>query len=276
MVELRRTFDRSASDYDAIRPSYPAELFDEIVSTSAIPPEGRILEVGCGTGQATLPFAARGYAMLCLDIGAKLAAIAAQRCAPYPQVSFEIIPFEEWQPEGRAFDLLISATAFHWVPPEIGYPKAAQVLKDAGYIALFWNYHPEPYTGFFERVQSVYQRVVPEWPSPRTGAVEERIKAIETTINGTGLFTPAQIKRYEWSLDYTTAEYVRLLNTYSPHLSLPEERRKRLCQEIGELIESEFHGIVTKPYLTVLYMAQRAKDAGYATRSAGALKESSI
>jgi SAM-dependent methyltransferase len=261
MVELRRTFDRSASDYEAIRPGYPAELFEDIVNASAVPPGGRILEVGCGTGQATLPFAARGYAMLCLDIGEKLVAVAKQKCAPYPQVSFEITSFEEWPPEGRAFDLLISATAFHWIPPEIGYPKAAQALKEAGHLALFWNYHPEPMTGFFEAVQPIYRRLTPEWPAPQAGMLEERIKGIEATINSTGLFTPAQIKRYRWRVEYTTAEYLRLLNTYSPHLSLPEERRQRLYQEIGELIESEFHGVVERSYLTVLYMAQRSKES---------------
>ncbi|MBI2952658.1 methyltransferase domain-containing protein, partial [bacterium] len=83
---LRTVFDQAALDYDAVRPGYPEELIEDVVAISLIPKGGRILEVGCGTGQATLPFARRGYSMLCLDIGKNLAAIAAQKCCQYPQV----------------------------------------------------------------------------------------------------------------------------------------------------------------------------------------------
>jgi SAM-dependent methyltransferase len=57
---LRATFDRVAPLYDEARPTYPEELFDDVVSLSGIPPGGRILEIGCGTGQATVLFARRG------------------------------------------------------------------------------------------------------------------------------------------------------------------------------------------------------------------------
>src|SRR5919112_1646158 len=65
---LRRTFDEAASLYDEVRPGYPEDLFDDIVSLSGIRPAGRILEIGCGTGQATVPFARRGYRILCINL----------------------------------------------------------------------------------------------------------------------------------------------------------------------------------------------------------------
>lgn len=255
---LRTVFDQAALDYDAVRPGYPQELIEDIISISSIPRGGRILEVGCGTGQATLPFARREYSMLCLDIGRQLAAIAAQKCCQYLQVKIQIISFEDWQAEENTFDLVMSATAFHWIPPEVGYPKVARVLKSSGYIALFTNYHPTPFTGFFESVQKVYQRIVPEWGNPNDAPpIEERIKSNEAYINGTGLFEKAQIKTYAWTRDYRTEEYIKLLNTYSPHLSLEENRRSLLYGEIAELIEKEFGGVVTRPYLSVLYIARK-------------------
>jgi ubiquinone/menaquinone biosynthesis C-methylase UbiE len=57
---LRSTFDRTALLYDKVRPGYPEELFEDVVSLSGVPAGGRVLEVGCGTGQATLPLARRG------------------------------------------------------------------------------------------------------------------------------------------------------------------------------------------------------------------------
>ncbi len=62
---------------------------------------------------------------------------------------------------------------------------------------------------------------------------------------------------YPWKQTYTTYEYLRLINTYSGHLRLAEDRRRALYQAIAELIEKRFGGKVEKPYLSVLYMAKK-------------------
>jgi SAM-dependent methyltransferase len=84
-ISFRTSFNQVADDYHAVRPSYPPSLIKDVVSLAAIPSAGRILEIGCGTGQATIPFAERGYHMVCLDIGPALAALAEQKCRPYPE-----------------------------------------------------------------------------------------------------------------------------------------------------------------------------------------------
>lgn len=257
-------FNQTPQDYDAVRPSYPTELIEDVIALSAIPERASILEIGCGTGQATILFARRGaadtggYAMLCLDIGKDLAAIAAHKCDPYPNVTIQIASFEDWQPKGQTFDLAISATAFHWIPAQTGYTKIAQILKPRGSMALFWNRHPTPFTGFAVRVQQVYQRVVPEWGDPgKRPSTNEWIRARETSINKSGLFEPVLVKQYPWAKAYSTESYLRLLNTYSDHLALDERKRQKLFEGIGELIEREYGGIITRPYLSVLYIAQK-------------------
>ena len=258
---LRAIFDQAALDYDAVRPGYPEELIEDVISISSIPEGGRLLEIGCGTGQATLPFAKRGYSILCLDIGKELAAIAAQKCRPYPQVKIEIASFEEWEAEGNTFDLVMSATAFHWIPPEIGYPKSAKVLKDMGSIAIFSNSHPTPYTGFFKSGHKVYQKIVPEWKNPSDAPpMEESINSKETYINSMGFFERVQVRTYAWTRGFTTADYIKLLNTFSDHRSLEEGRRSRLFNEIAELIETEFEGIVNRPYFSLLFIARKKSE----------------
>ena len=259
----RRTiFDQVARDYDEVRPGYPTALIDDIIVMSALPEDGKILEIGCGTGQATLPFAERGYALVCLDIGAELAAIARAKCQPYPNVRIDTVAFESWAPEEQAFDLVISATAFHWIPPEIGYPKVAQMLKPSGCMAIFANLHPTPHTGFFQEVQKVYRRVLPEWRDPSSAPpTEERIRATEAPIKHTGLFDKVLVQRYPWSQDYTREQYLKLLNTYADHQGLEEDRRLRLFRGIGEVIDHEFGGKITRPYLAVLYLAQKKVEA---------------
>src|ERR671933_1014886 len=109
---LRITFNEVAELYDQVRPGYPEALFDAVVQLSGIPAQGRILEIGCGTGQATVPFARRGYRILCVELGENLASVARRRLAAYPQVEVRTGAFEDWPEERSAFDLAVSAEAF--------------------------------------------------------------------------------------------------------------------------------------------------------------------
>jgi SAM-dependent methyltransferase len=227
LSDRRLTFNEVALSYDAVRPTYPQALIEDVLAISSMPARGWILEVGCGSGQATLPFARRGYQMTCLDIGSDLLKLAAQKCQDFPSVNFFCTSFEEWQPGEERFDLLLSATAFHWIPPEIGYPKAVRVLKHTGSIALVWNYSPRPLTGFFLDVQALYRQFLPHWPDPHSVlSLDEDIQGTEKEIQKTGLFEPVMVKKYPWTKDYATDEYLTLLNTYSDHYTLEDEIKK--------------------------------------------------
>ena len=175
-----------------------------------------------------------------------------------------MISFEDWTAEPDEFDLVISATAFHWIPPELGYPKAARVLKDSGALAIFGNEHPAQPEAFFTEVQEIYQKVVPEWGPPLTNQiiearVEAKIASTVAAINTTKLFEPVTVNTYAWSQDYTTTTYIRLLNTYSDHRNLEEHKRTQLFQEIAALIEKEYGGVVTKHYLSILNFAKNTR-----------------
>lgn len=260
---LRSSFDSAASDYDAARPGYPEALIEDVIALSQLPADGRILEVGCGTGQATLPFARRGYRMLCLDIGAEMLALAQRNLRDYPGVHFIRTPFERWPTRIGKFDLVISATAFHWIPREIGYPKAALTLRPGGALAVFANWHPRPFDGFFTAVQPIYQRYAPEMADPRPQvSTEQDIQADAEDIRATGLFETVEIRTYAWQATYTTAEYMRLLNTYSNHRTLDPARREPLYRAIAALINEQFAGRVERPYLSVLFLAQKASVGG--------------
>ncbi len=255
---LRETFNSAARDYDAIRPGYPDDLIEDVVALSGIPENGQALEIGCGTGQATLPLARRGYHILCLDIGRDMLAIAREKMRDFPEVRFQNISFEEWPAGVGEFDLVYSATAFHWIPREIGYRKSALALKPGGALAVFTNMHPTPPTDFFREVQPIYKRIVPEWEGPddrpSTGA---EINTVAEYMESTRIFSQVIVRTYPWSQTYTTSEYLRLLNTYSGHLRLEEGRRRALYQSIASLIERWYGGKVERPYLSVLYVGKK-------------------
>src|SRR5918912_2954256 len=94
---LRATFEEVPELYDRARPLYPAELFDDLVSYAGLEPGSRVLEIGCGTGQATLPLAERGFEVVCVELGAGLAAVARRKLAGFPRLEVVNAVFEEWE-----------------------------------------------------------------------------------------------------------------------------------------------------------------------------------
>jgi len=261
-LHLRTTFDGDALLYDEVRPGYPDALFDAVVSLSGIPEAGRILEIGCGTGQATVPLARRGYSVLCVELGENLAAVARRNLEAYPLAEVQVGDFEKWPLEAEAFDLAVSATAFHWLDPSVAYRKVARALTPGGAIALFWNehVHSDASGDFFEAAQEVYERETPEIVKPedhkglpRPDEVHDRSGEIE----GTGLFGGVITRKYRWDASYDAAGYVRVLSTYSGHRSLSDASRERLFRGISDLIEGRFGGRIVKGYLTTLYVAHR-------------------
>ena len=251
---IKYTFNKNAEIYNEIRPGYPEELIRDIIEISQIPQSGKIIEVGCGTGQATIQFAKNNFNMICIDIGENLTKIAKKNCEDYPKVQIKTASFENIIIEENTFDLLISATAFHWIPPELGYPKAAKILNNNGSIAIFRNNHPKPYTDFFEEVQTIYNEVVPEWNVAKKIAKK---KSIPELIKETNLFQEVVKKEYRWEKRYRAEEYIKLLNTYSDHIDLEDSKKKKLYKDIYNLIVKNYNGSVIRPYISVLFMAKK-------------------
>ena len=248
--DLQDTFNRVASLYAEIRPGYPDALIRDVIALSRIGGGGRILEVGCGTGQATQPFAEHGYEMICLDVGPDLIEIAKKRLRQFQNVRFELCRFEDWKHE-YPFDLLICGTAFRWINRQVRYIKAAEVLRTEGAIAIFSNQHVRHTEGFFLKVQKIYKEHAPELhtDSHHPSLTRSAPPALEP---GVKYFSEPLVRSYPWSQNYSSEEYVKLLNTYSDHIPLQDERRKSLFDGIRGLIDSQYGGVITKHYNSVL------------------------
>lgn len=254
--EHSQSFNRVADLYDAHRPDYPEALIESAIALAGLPPGGRILEIGSGTGKATAPFARRGFSILCLEPGHNLAAVAARKFEGYPDVTFETTRFEDWPERPGEFDLVMSAQAFHWVPKEIGYAKAARALKPGGHLALFWNRYPDQQGEIFDDLKRVYQERAPELVGPTVGWESVSQQTVDE-ITASGHFGPVQVRKFPWSARYDTRQYLGLLNTYSDHLGLLEATRAGLFEGVAEVIRRH-GGYIEKPYVAVLYIAPKA------------------
>lgn len=256
----RMTFDEVADLYDEVRPGYPDQLVEDVISLSGIPKGGHILEVGCGPGTATLPFARRGYKMLCLELGANLAALAERNLSVYSNVTVTNIAFEDWPVDRSSFDLVLSAEAWHWIPPEIGYARAAETLREGGALALIWIQQPVPDTPFYRALVALYEEIAP--PPLLIGHPDPDGLIVKTVadINASGLFGEVAVHSYWWTAYYSAEQYVKLLNTYSMYRVLDAEVRQNLLDAVHHLIQA-FGGTVERPYRGVLYLTHRATKA---------------
>jgi SAM-dependent methyltransferase len=247
-----RSFNRVAEIYDAFRPGYPEELVENILSKSGIPAGGKILEIGSGTGKATLPFARCGYEILCVEPGENLVKVARHNLRDWPNVRWEIATFQDWQANPAEFDLVISAQAFHWVPRPAGFFKVVDLLKPSGYMAIFWNMHLEIGGSVFEDLERVYRERAPELDDGLD--TEEVIRQREQEIRQCGCFGSLEVCRFPWTRRYDTRQYLGLLNTFSDHLRMSEARRAYLFEGVAEVLDQN-GGALDKPYQAVLYLA---------------------
>jgi SAM-dependent methyltransferase len=259
---LRRTFDEDAELYDRARPGYPDQLFDNLAGLADIGPGSRVLEIGCGTGQATVPLAERGGEIVAVDLGASMAALARKKLARFPSVTVIVSPFEEWPLPPEPFDTVVVATAFHWLDPETRVTRVADALRPGGTLATIATHHVAGGDEeFFVEAQACYECWDADTP---TGGIRlpraADVPAMSEELNHSGRFGPANFRRYEWELPYSTAAYLDLLRTYSGHRALAPAARDNLLACIGDLIDSHYGGRIRKAYLTELRVAYRRGD----------------
>ena len=155
-MDLRLTFNEVPEDYDNLRTRYVDGLFTDVIKYSALDRTNRVLEIGIGTGQASLPFLETGCELTAVEIGDKLAQYARGKFSEFANLNvinqdFESIPLKE-----DSYDLIYSASAFHWIPLDTGMPKVFQLLKPGGVFAWFSAQPAPTQRNVYDEIQKVY------------------------------------------------------------------------------------------------------------------------
>jgi SAM-dependent methyltransferase len=255
---LRLTFGIDAELYDRMRPDYPAEMFEDLTEVAGIGPGCRVLEIGPGTGKATVPLARHGCELIGVELSQSLAEVARRKTARFADVSIEVAAFEDWPLPAEPFDVVVSATAFHWIDPDVRVTKAADALRLGGVLATVATHHIAGGTAdFFADVQRCYVR----WDPATTAAVQlpsaDEIPFDSEELDRSGFFGPVSFRRYEWDATYSTDDYRSLLRTYSGHIAMDPAGQNGLLGCITELMDDRYGGLITKRYLTELRVANR-------------------
>ena len=260
-IDLRTTFNKVTTLYDSVRPHYPEQLFDNLIKIVQLQKDAKLLEIGPGTGQATKPFIKRGFDITAVELGNDLADFVRDKFAD--NNNFKVIKgaFENIDLEAKSFDLIYSATAFHWIKPEIKFSKPYKILKKDGHLAIIHTNHvsKEKKDKFFYACQPIYKKYKPggKYNDKLKPILEKELKPKEYDNN---FFEQVLFETYSVDIIYSADEYIHLLNTYSPTISMEVEQRKKFLNEIKELINEEFGGSIEKHFAMSLTLL-RKKDS---------------
>lgn len=255
MSEQRFVFGKVAALYDRFRPGYPEELIERVLRHADLPTHGQILEIGCGTGQATRAFAERGFAITCLEPSPQMAALALSNLERFSRLEIVVETFEDWPLPERLFQLVIAATAFHWVDPELRFVKAARVLRPGGVLALFGHVPQFGESALRKQIDAAYAECVPSLAAREPGSAPKGPPLAEDFARAED-FGEVVSEAVPWSRKWSASDYVGMLTTQSDHAMLSAEVRAALLGRIEATIERN-GGFMTVQYVARLLMARR-------------------
>ena len=248
-------FNQAAEYYDKYRPGYPEEIIDSLISVTGISKGSGLLEIGCGSGKATEQFAGNGFNILGIDPGEDLVRIGNER---FKNESIEFVKgrFEEYDFRQKKFDVIYAAQSFHWLPQPIGYKKCAEILKDNGYIALFWNMYVLYDNDLDKELLEISKRYGGIADLVTESEFENRIATIVSQIVDSELFEKPTVIRKLWKQNYTADDFYGFALTGNRFMQNSNEDKKRAYSDIVALADKN-GGIIERPYLCVLYIAKK-------------------
>jgi SAM-dependent methyltransferase len=261
-LRLGRVFNEVPELYDRVRPTYPDALFADLVATTGLTERSSVVEVGCGTGQATRSLAALGCSVIAVERGPDMAALARRRLAGVPNVAIETSSFERWEDRGRPVDVLVAAASWHWVDPAIGWRRAHDLLHPGGWLALLGNIvvrrpgEPELYA----ETADLHERFWPGNPDWGHPPLEAEVRATGEgwgpPNDPGGLFGPTVVRWYP-AVQWLDAEGVAdLLRSTSLYRKIDRDVREPLLDAIAERVRTRMGDRIPRRYLCVLRAGQ--------------------
>jgi SAM-dependent methyltransferase len=256
--ERRDVFGEAVDQYASARPGYPEAMIDDVLEYAD--PVSEILEVGAGTGKATVAFAARGVAMTCLEPDPRMAGRLAQECSSFPQVTIEVTRLENYS-RPVAFDALIAAQSWHWVDPSRRWDLAHEAVRTGGAIALFWNKYIVADPDRRNQLADIDVRYGVDYRANGV-TIEQNEGEIELEegwpaydLASDSRFEDLVSRRYRRVLEYDNSTYVDLLASASAYRLLEPTIREQLFGEVRTVLAGH-DGSLSMHIVTDLFLGR--------------------
>jgi SAM-dependent methyltransferase len=252
----RAGFDADAEAYQRTRPAGPPEMLDDLVRLARLSPGDRVVEIGCGTGQATVPLAERGLAVTAIELGPAMAAVARRRLAGFPDVEVVTSAFEDWNPDQRDAGAVVAINCLHWIDPAVRYAKPAGLLRPLGAMVVGgWAWaRPEDAEAFWTDVQEDYRAVGFEGSPPPPPA---QIEAWHFPAEANQYFDEVASLRYPFRLTYSAGDYLAQLATQSGTRALGAATAERFLSLVRRRLEAAGWPSLTATFVGRLAVARR-------------------
>ncbi|MCP2342203.1 SAM-dependent methyltransferase [Actinomadura rupiterrae] len=199
-----------------------------------------------------------------IEPGVEMAALARRRLAPFGNVSVETSRLEEWDDRCRRFDVLVAASAWHWVDPSTGWRRAHDVVRPGGWMALLGYVvvrrpgEPEVYA----ETADLHERYCPgnlDWGHPPLeGDVRATAEGWGPVEDPGGLFGPPIVCWYPMVQWFDGDGFADLLRSTSPYRRLDRDVREPLLDAVAERIRTRMGDRAARRHLGVLRIGQRA------------------
>lgn len=133
MSDVTQLFGERASDYASFRPAYPAQLFDWLAANS--PDRQRVLDIGCGNGQASQALSAHfAHVLACDSSFQQLCAVPATSAIQRFAADARRLPLRS-----SSCDLITVAQALHWFADARFFAEVSRLLRPDGFFCA-WCY----------------------------------------------------------------------------------------------------------------------------------------
>ncbi|AUD65228.1 hypothetical protein BK011_05850 [Tenericutes bacterium MZ-XQ] len=263
-MKPKETFNLNPDLYDELRPTYSKDLYHDIFKYANLEKNCDLIEIGIGTGQATAPFLNRGCNITAIEIGSNLANFTAEKYRGWSNLKIVNSDFESYDMNDFNIDMFYSASAFHWINPEIGLPKIYKALKHHGVFAWIsttpcaWKDNEE----LFNLLQEVYIGFKDYFAATSKLTISQVDKKIEADIKykksilETYNFRDINSYTYTLKKTFTSEDYIRLLDTYSDHAVIPKKNKAIFYSKIKSLIDKQ-GGMIPIVYTNVLVVGRK-------------------
>jgi SAM-dependent methyltransferase len=258
-----RSFDAWAGDYDRFRPGYPDALFETIATQLTLPRIPHVVDLGAGTGRASLAMAGLGWRVTAVEPGKPMLDVLPGRAANEGLlISTVQASAEATGLDAASADLVTAAQAFHWFDQPSALGEMARILKPGGGLALFWNVRDASRSPFLADYAEVLQRYVGDADAGRyeSSMPEEATRRI---IESHGdAFGDVRLTQLHHELTITDDEFVGMVFTASyVRVDKTPEEQDRFRLDLAALLGR--HGLndgrpFAVPYRLDLWTARRS------------------
>ncbi len=239
-----KVFGEVAEIYHRVRPGYPEGLYDWILETSGVDSSELLIDVGCGTGKASISFLRRGFTVIGVEPDPMMAQIATREFSDFDTFSVDQCTLDDFRAASSDAGLIYAGQSWHWMNADTRFECAASALKPGGWLCVFWNRPEKIHHSFDLEMDALYAELAPQFNDER---FKVRLPGSKSVISAdtpieefelSQLFGDVHTFEASWEQTISSEEHVQNLLTQSDHRMLAEGLRTKLLRQVGEVIDN--------------------------------------